>query len=548
VQRLPSLRSPAPMAACLLAAAGLVLGGARAEAQVTGTFADPLTPELTTDPADPPRFERDGSRSLRKADQPTTFAPASGAGVTGFDSTNARKKAKPKNETKPGTSAQPIAPGTAVPPAPSRYQQPLPPLSGEPLAAAPGDPDAAAPGTPPVEFGPVRRPKPRRAFSDEPIDPYEPLGIRAGAFIFYPALELTGGYNSNPEQSTNAKGAAFGTVAPELRLQSDWSRHELKASLYGSYTGYSPDSTPSLNRPYVNGTVDGRIDVTRDTHVVLDGRVLVSTDNPNSPNLQAGLADLPVFTRFGGSAGLRQGFNRLEVTAKGDVERTVYQNSELTDGSTASNDDRNYDQYGGTLRGSYETLPGVRPFIQFGANRRVHDVVPDLSGYDRNSRGLTGLVGTTFELPGFLTGEIAIGYTRRDYDDARLEPLEGVIGDASLIWAADALNTVTLTGSSRVGESTQPDVSGILYRDVGVQWDHSFRRWLIGTAKLRFGLDDYVGDGRQDQRYTVGVGLTYKLNRWLQLTGEFRQDWQVSNEPGNDYTASTVLFGVRLQE
>ncbi len=78
------------MAAWLLVAAGLVLASARAEAQVTGSFTDPLAPELTSDPADPPRFEHVDSRSLAQADRPTTFVPASGAGVTGFDSTNAR--------------------------------------------------------------------------------------------------------------------------------------------------------------------------------------------------------------------------------------------------------------------------------------------------------------------------------------------------------------------------------------------------------------------------------------------------------------------------
>ena len=318
--------------------------------------------------------------------------------------------------------------------------------------------------------------------------------------------------------------------------------------MYGSYTGYSPDSTPSLNRPYVSGTVDGRIDATRDTHVELGGRVLVSTDNPGSPNLQVGLARLPVFARFGGSAGLRQGFNRLELTVKGDIERTVYQESRLTDGSTASNDDRNYDQYGGTLRGSYEMTPGVKPFAEVGADQRLHDLAEDSSGYRRNSRGLTGKVGTTFELTRYLTGEIAAGYTKRDYDDQRLESSEGIIGDASLTWVADALNTLKLTAASQVGESTQPGVSGVLYRDVGLQFDHSFRQWLIGSVKAGFGLDDYVGDGRQDQRYMVGLGLTYKLNRWLQLKGEFRQDWFNSSVPGNDYTASTVQFGIRLQQ
>src|SRR5690606_4493263 len=104
------------------------------------------------------------------------------------------------------------------------------------------------------------------------------------------------------------------------------------------YTAYDPDSTPTLSRPFVDGRVDARIDMTRDTHLLLGGRVLVSTDNPGSPNLQAGLAELPVFATFGGSAGVRQAFNRLEVTLTGDVERTVYQESTLTDGSVVSND------------------------------------------------------------------------------------------------------------------------------------------------------------------------------------------------------------------
>ena len=88
----------------------------------------------------------------------------------------------------------------------------------------------------------------------------------------------------------------------------------------------------------------------------------------------------------------------------------------------------------------------------------------------------------------------------------------------------------------------------MLYRDVGVQVDHAFRRWLIGTVKLGFGLDDYVGMSREDKRYSAGVGLTYKLNRSVQIKGEFRQDWLRSNVTGSDYTASVFLLGIRLQE
>ena len=419
----------------------------------------------------------------------------------------------------------------------SPYQQPPPSLTGGP----------------PVALGPIRRLPKKLKAHEEIDDPYAPLGVRAGAFTLFPAVELIGGYDTNPSRATNGAGAKLYTIAPELQAQSNWSRHELKADLRGSYTGYRPDETPTLSRPFFDGKLNGRVDVTKDTRIDLNARTLVSTDNPGSPNIQAGLAKLPVYFTYGGGAGIAHSFNRFELALKGTAERTVYQDSELTDGSTASNADRQYNLYGAALRGSYELLPGVKPFVEVATDTRVHDLETDSSGYQRDSKGLTGSVGSTFQLTRVLTGDVSVGYTRRKYDDPRFDDLDGLIGNASLIWTADALTTVKFTATSIVGETTVPGVSGVLYRDAGVQVDHSFRRWLIGTAKLGIGLDDYKNSpaatftDREDKRYSAGVGLTYKFNRSLQLKGEIQQFWLRSNVAGNDYNATVYLLGLRVQ-
>jgi Uncharacterized protein conserved in bacteria len=528
-------------------------------------FPDPLAPNLQTDPRNPPRFQKFTRPGLAQLGPPANFStPASGAGVTGFDSTNARKKTKPKGRASAGNpraatsnanaalpnakavpadtnaaaaNARAIAPGVATPLTVSPYQTP-PPDTGA---------FAQAPGAPPVELGPIRKLPPKRKAHSEPEDPYAPLGVHAGAFTLFPAIELIGGYDTNPAHAPGGGGASLYSVAPELQMRSNWSRHELKADLRGSYTGYSPDATPTLSRPNFNGKVDGRVDVTHDTRIDLATRLLVSTDNPGSPNLQADLAKLPVFFTAGGSAGIGQRFNRFDLAIKGDVERTVYQNSTLTDGSITSNADRQYNQYSGTLRGSYEMTPGVKPYVEVRADTRVHDLNADISSYQRDSKGLTGTVGTTFELTRQLTGDVGIGYTRRNYEDPRLEQIKGLIVNGSLIWTASALTTAKLSAVSSVGESTVPGVSGELSRDVGLQVDHSFRRWLIGTVKVGFGVDDYVGMDREDKRYSAGVGLTYKLNRSVQIKGEFQQNWLHSNVAGTDYTSSVFLLGIRFQ-
>ena len=92
-----------------------------------------------------------------------------------------------------------------------------------------------------------------------------------------------------------------------------------------------------------------------------------------------------------------------------------------------------------------------------------------------------------------------------------------------------------------------PGTSGSFSRDVNVQVDHAFRWWLIGTAQAGYGHDNYVGLGRQDNRYFILSGVTYKLNREIQLKGTLRQDWLTSNTSGAAYAATSFLAGVRLQ-
>jgi hypothetical protein len=454
--------------------------------------------------------------------------PGSGAGTTGFVSTNTWRRKR-----KIPVAAAPRAP-IVVPP-PDATLQPVfrpapPPARAMTLRNRPAADETAA-------TRPIRR------LPEE--DAFAPVGIRNGPITYKPALEVMTGYDSNPGRVQNGSGSLTTLVSPELLIASNWSRHEFNADLRGNYAWYH--DLPMFNRPTVDLKANGRLDITSQTAANFEGRYIHATDQPGNPNNPSDLAAPPVFDKYGGSAGITQRFNRLEFKLKGDVDRLAYQDAELNDGTTLKLNDRNYNQYGATLRGSYEWLPGVKPFVEVGLDRRVHDLETDYSGVQRDSDGKTVKAGTTFELTRSLTGEASLGYTTRSYKDPTLGNLSGIIGDASLVYAMTPLTTAKLTAASTVDESTLTGVSGILRRDVGFQLDHSFRRWLIGTAKVGYGLDDYQGDGRLDKRYTASVGLTYKMSREMWLKGEFRQEWLKSNVPGQDYTASIVMVGLRFQ-
>jgi len=451
------------------------------------------------------------------------------AGDTGFDATGGKKKRpKPEFKPKPG-DPHPAPRAKRVPPAQTGGR------SGAPQVAARA---SYADVYKPLD-GPLRRPRPALT------DPYEALGLRVGTFLLRPAIEVSRGVDSNPAHLPGRGGSAFTFLDSTLSARSQWSRHEAGLDLRGSYSDY--DSAPASNRPLVDAKAYTRIDVTRNTNLNIEGRYLLSTDYPGSPNLPADIAKLPIFNTFGGSVGLTQRFNRFELSAKATVDRTVYQDSKLTDGTTSSNHDRDYNQYGGAVRASYEVFPGVKPFVEVAADVRRHDLAFDRNGFQRDSNAVTPKVGTTFAFAGKLTGEVSVGYLTREFKDPALPDLSGVVADASLIYAATGLTTATLTASSRAEEVVVAGASGALRRDVGLQIDHAFRRWLIGTLKIGYGLDDYVGLDRTDNRTSLGAAITYKLNRTMSLKGEYRHDTLRSNVSGVNFDSNVFVVGMRLQ-
>jgi hypothetical protein len=526
-----------------------------------GQIAEPgdsmfMRPAKEGDPSDPLRV-RPSRTSPRELAQSRSGAPpnysyqSTGAGSTGFDATNARTKAKAgqKANAKAGGAARPKGAATARAPAILRPPPPPPNSAAARLPqfqerrGAPGGlttvPTAATVPVTAASVFPLRR----RIIVED--DPFAPTGIHVGAFNVRPAIELTGGYDTNPSRSPGGKPSWFGVVAPEVLVNSNWARHELTASLRGSYSAYQPAS--DLNRPSLDARVNGRIDVTRDTRLDFEGRFLVGTDRPGSPNIQANLERFPIFTTLGGTAGIGQRFNRLEVTAKALVDRTVYQPSTFVDGSTESNDDRNFNRYGGAVRAAYELTPGVKPYLEVSADRRVHDLALDRFGVHRDSEGGFVKGGSTFEISRILTGEAAVGWITRTYNDSSLPNISGLTFDASLVWLMSGLTTVKLAATTTVDETTIPGVAGIFSRDVSLQIDHAFRRWLIATLKLNAGFDEYVGSPRNDDRYAVSAGIIYKLTREMALRAEYRHEWRNSNVPRNDFVADVFLVGMRLQ-
>ncbi len=505
-------------------------------------------PDLSAGPLPRPS---DKTATSRVDQIPTYAAPAAnGAADTGYDSLN-RKRKKPKYYPAQVKPKPPVGPGSQ--PAPLV----APVVSGRARIAPPPSDFANKPPLPPAMAGTiVGQPVRKRLRIDD--DPFGAVGDYVGSFLVKGAVELSAGHDSNPGRLAVPQGSPFYVIAPELLAVSDWERHAVVADLRGSFTGYGNNLSPGasgtalsapidIDRPFFTGHIDGRLDVSSDTRLLGQGRLLVSTDNPGSPNIQAGLQKYPIYTTVGGTFGFDQNFNRLQISGGATVDRTDYQWSKLTDGTSSSNDDRNFTQYGGVGRVSYEVMPGLKPFGEVQGDSRVHDLYLDRNGFARDSSGGYVKAGTSFEFSRLLTGEIALGWAERTYVDARLPRLQGFLTAGSLIWNATPLTTAKFITDTQLVETTLPGASGSLVRTYTFEVDHDFRRWLTGIGRFTYGTLDYQGNVRRDQTYSVSGDLIYKMNRNIWLKGTLRRDWLDSNVVGASTNSTVVMLGVRVQ-
>jgi hypothetical protein len=392
---------------------------------------------------------------------------------------------------------------------------------------------------------PPRQPRPG---SRSNADPYSPIGLRLGSTLVFPTLDVQAGHDSNPARAASGQPRKD---SPVLRVEggytarSDWSRHEISSELRASYSRYT--ATPSADRPEATARLGGRFDVTRDTAIDGELRGRLDSQTPGTANLTSAAQGRPLTYQYGGSVGATQRFNRLAVSLRGSIDRSEFEDARNSNGTTISQKDRQFTQYGLRLRVGYEMSPGLIPFAEAVVDTRRYDQRTDSTGFQRDSNGVQGRVGASIELTRTLTGEVLAGYGLRRFEDQRLRDLKGPVVEAALNWAMTPLTTIRLRGTTEFEETTQTGSSGSITRRVGVELSHSFRRNLTFNAGTSFARADYNGITRKDDTLRANVGLDYALGPNLVVRGSFAREQTTSTTPGNNISSNIYLFGARLQ-
>lgn len=476
--------------------------------------------------------------ALDQTPPPAGLSPEQPDGGTG-DTGGLANYGKPKPPDDP-TKRYPGQPKTFVTPLPALVPYATSTATRQ-TGTASGIQDIPAPTVATVPPIP-KKPKPKLDAT-----PFAPVGIDVGSLRLVPYVETDGGYDSNPTQSSGAtRGSATLRGETGFTLQSDWSVHQLTGELHAGYTDVL--AVPLASSPDGNGKLDLRLDATRDTAIDMEVRGTLATQQAGSPILGTlAVTDKPLVETFGGTAGVTQKFGDASLGLHSTIDRTDYADAKLPDGSILVLSGDSFYAYGLQTRAGYQLTPGVMPFVEFDADVRRHDQALDTSGYARNSTGQTAQVGTTFELTRILTGEIDGGYAQREYADPRLAKLHGPTFNSSLAWSVTPLTTITLKGTTLLGETTVAGASGALGRTISLELAHQLFTDVKLDAIASYGSNTYQGVSLFEQTYSGVFSAEYDLSRSLMLKASASQTRFHSTAIGANYTEDKFMLGLKVQ-
>jgi hypothetical protein len=370
---------------------------------------------------------------------------------------------------------------------------------------------------------------------------YAPLNLRAGAFLIAPAISLDALYDSNVFATKDDEESDIaGIIAPRVTASSNWSRHELNLSARAELAAYKEHS--SNNYQDFDLIADGRVDITRDNLLYPElsfSRGHEDREDPEDENQDGEPTgqDITKFYETFGQMAYRHNFNRIYGVVRANYTKLDYDEE---DGEAR---DRN--RYGTGLRVGYMVSPRFDLFVD-GSYRWIrYDETPNL---DRDNEGYAIRAGAGIDITSILFGEVQVGWETVDYNANGLDDRTSPSVAAGLTWNVTPLTSVLFDASAEIDETTVSQdgeqASGKFQTNVRMSVWHELRRNVLLNAYAGYIRDDFDGIDRTDDRYRVGAGARYLINRNFYVDGNYTFVTRTSDDSDVEFDRNQVRIGI----
>lgn len=395
---------------------------------------------------------------------------------------------------------------------------------------------------------------------------YAPKGMPVGGFRIFPTIDILGLFDDNVFKTPDHDISSFYfDERPEVRIASQWTRHEL--DIYGGGEFFQYTRTPSENIDNANVGFNGRLDIYNGIDLIADGSFQVLHEPRSNPDLQGlpGFARTPTqYQRSKADAALEYHPYHFSFSVGGSFERLDYNRTPLVGGGFFPGTYRNSDEWDGFVNAGYEFSPGYAVFVRGNYDSRGYDDHLDCSfvafpvplscptgtpgAVHRASNGYSVDAGVDAQVTDLIVGSIYAGYLQQDYHDPTLKNISGFDFGSKLVWTPDPLWTVKLDAQHIVNNTLLVGASSENDQSVRLTVDLQTLPNLVLEGYLGYLNSDFAPNTRRDNYYDAGISAKYLLNRYMALKAGYLFEDRESNTHAFRFTDNQFEIALLLQE
>jgi hypothetical protein len=376
-----------------------------------------------------------------------------------------------------------------------------------------------------------------------PHPEYDPLGVRAGAFIVHPDITMgvTASDDIRPAGATPMADIIL-PVAPHVAVNSDWGRHAVNLDAGGTFTRYA--SHPELDSDQYTVSGLGRLNASRDltlTAQASQARILLPT---SSDAYLANIHSALLYDETRGAVGAAWQSGRIKLAFNGAFEDYAYLDGRTASGVAVNEHFRDRETYIGDFRADYAISPDWAVFVEETLTR---------SNYSRSTRRnettAETLIGPNFQISHLITAELGVGYLSGWFTDPGASTISTLHGRERIAYYATPLITVTFNGSEGLIDSGIPTSPAYFNKNFALEADYELLRNLIFTASETANWNDYQDIDRHDNYYKTRITTKYLLNRGFDLELSFDHLLRQSrgDDQGKAFDENVLSIAFRLK-
>jgi hypothetical protein len=372
---------------------------------------------------------------------------------------------------------------------------------------------------------------------------YEPVGIRAGSWMFSPALISGGFYDSNVFSSNTVKRSDLAAVfEPSLRARTLWEQHGIDLKLDAQSTVYSQNSGLDQTNASLKG--NAWFDIAHDLAVLTNFQIAHLNEGVGTLSSPANAVQPTPYNLLSGDVSLRKQFNRLTTSIGVRTDSYEFGTTRAQDGTIINQSSRDGQIYSVHGRADYAFSSMLGWFTAVEGNERDIRGTP---GHSLNSQGYRALSGFTVELTNLVSAEFGAGYVQQRFVDPTIGTVEGPTYRARLTWRPTRLLDVHFNAEQLVTQTADTSSVGVLANAVQLGADYELRRNVIVSLAGGYESDRFFGQLRKDHVLTSEASIKYLLNRFGAISVFHRYTARNSDIPAFSYDKHQVGINVTAQ-